>query len=574
MRSDKEEIPGGFTKEQANRAEVQEAKEQATQARSGIQTFAVVDTCRTYWPSPFKVCGKIREKYDSLGGPQSFLTWPKSDELKVPDGVGRRNEFVNGFIYWHPNTGAHPITTHFSVAWARIGWERGPLGYPTTDEFGLSDGIGRKQSFEHGHIYGSLAGLATIHGAIYDKWVQTGAEKGPLGYPTGDETKTPDGIGRFNNFTGGKMYWHPQHGAHMVQGQILNQWASAGYERGRYGYPVADPTGGDPKLASQRFEHGTLNSLAISVGLAGSSETFSIGAPSLENAQLRMEGDSAIIEDSAFLIRLNPVAPLKASYSVTFKDPTKYPEFRIAVGLPSNIHLESNLNSRVGPFNKQGREIASLRNPIANPSSDSWIETSTRVDRNEIVVRHQGFSPLRTFAAARAAGDSPEVGGVALGDIPDKWNETLRETERSTCRNEWNDCRRVFQAEAAGRAEALGVSIADPAFDNEGDAARHCAWQGLMTESANAAFAERMGNAHEADHTVDPGGEFTNEQVSGMDAYNNITGRGVGLRYEGNGDGVINQCREYALHARLTSNPAQEQQRDGSDSIVLKRSIQ
>lgn len=35
MRSDKEEIPGGFTKEQANRAEVQEAKEQATQARSG-----------------------------------------------------------------------------------------------------------------------------------------------------------------------------------------------------------------------------------------------------------------------------------------------------------------------------------------------------------------------------------------------------------------------------------------------------------------------------------------------------------------------------------------------------------
>lgn len=290
--------------------------------------------------------------------------------------------------------------------------------------------------------------------------------------------------------------------------------------------------------------------------------------------QLRMEGDSAIIEDSAFLIRLNSVAPLKASYSVTFKDPTKYPEFRIAVGLPSNIHLESNLNSRVGLFNKQGREIASLRNPIANPSSDSWIETSTRVDRNEIVVRHQGFSPLRTFAAARAAGDSPEVGGVALGDIPDKWHETLGETERSTCRNEWNDCRRVFHAEAAGRAEALGVSIADPAFDNEGDTARHCAWQGLMTESANAAFAERMGNAHEADHTVDPGGEFTNEQVSGMDAYNNITGRGVGLRYEGNGDGVINQCREYALHARLTSNPAQEQQRDGSDLIVLKRSIQ
>ncbi|MCX2164014.1 LGFP repeat-containing protein [Corynebacterium auriscanis] len=100
MLSDKERIPGGFTKGQANRAEIQEAKEQATQTRSGVQTFAAVDNCRTYWPSPFKVCGKIREKYDSLGGPKSFLAWPKSNELGVPDGVGRRNEFVNGFIYW------------------------------------------------------------------------------------------------------------------------------------------------------------------------------------------------------------------------------------------------------------------------------------------------------------------------------------------------------------------------------------------------------------------------------------------------------------------------------------------
>ena len=258
MRSDKEQIPGGFTKEQANQAEIQEAKEQATQTRSEVQTFAAVDNCRTYWPSPFKVCGKIREKYDSLGGPKSFLTWPKSNELGVPDGVGRRNEFVNGVIYWHPQTGAHPITTHFSIAWARTGWERGPLGYPTTDEFGLSDGIGRKQSFQHGHIYGSLAGLATIHGAIYDKWVQTGAEKGPLGYPIGDETGTPDGIGRFNRFTGGMMYWHPQHGAHEIRGSILKKWANQGYEKGTIGYPVEDPKGDGGFKITQKFQQGSL----------------------------------------------------------------------------------------------------------------------------------------------------------------------------------------------------------------------------------------------------------------------------------------------------------------------------
>ncbi|MGO3789232.1 MAG: LGFP repeat-containing protein [Corynebacterium variabile] len=211
MRSDTEDIPGGFTKEEADRAEVQEAAEQQAQQDRATNPLARAlaaepVNCTTYWPSPYKVCGAIREKYDAIGGPTSFLTWPKSDELGVPDGVGRRNEFVNGFIYWHPTTGAHPVTTHFSTVWARNGWETGRLGYPTTDEFGLSDGIGRKQSFQRGHIYGSLAGLASIEGLIYDKWVTTGAEGGPLGYPTADEAGTPDGVGRFNRFTGGMIY--------------------------------------------------------------------------------------------------------------------------------------------------------------------------------------------------------------------------------------------------------------------------------------------------------------------------------------------------------------------------------
>lgn len=52
MRSDRDEIPAGFTKQQANQAELQEAEEQAAaRSRSGG------GNCSTYWPSPFRVCG-------------------------------------------------------------------------------------------------------------------------------------------------------------------------------------------------------------------------------------------------------------------------------------------------------------------------------------------------------------------------------------------------------------------------------------------------------------------------------------------------------------------------------------
>ncbi|MGO3035602.1 MAG: hypothetical protein ACTIIQ_10730 [Corynebacterium variabile] len=158
MRSDTEDIPGGFTKEEADRAEVQEAAEQQAQQDRATNPLARAlaaepVNCTTYWPSPYKVCGAIREKYDAIGGPTSFLTWPKSDELGVPDGVGRRNEFVNGFIYWHPTTGAHPITGDILDQWADQGYEGGNLGYPIEDAQ-TQDSIKYEQKFSGGSIFG------------------------------------------------------------------------------------------------------------------------------------------------------------------------------------------------------------------------------------------------------------------------------------------------------------------------------------------------------------------------------------------------------------------------------------
>ncbi|MFB7616846.1 LGFP repeat-containing protein [Kitasatospora sp. NPDC056181] len=245
MRSDHEAVPRGFSKADADRAETLEARRDAAPG------------CQVYWPAPYEVCGAIRDKYNELGGPNSFLSFPKSDELTNPDGSGKRTEFVNGPIYWSPQGGAHPVVNHFFAAWARNGYEAGPLGYPTSDEAVNPDGIGRRQYFEHGTVYWKLNEAYAVLGAIRDKWGEAGWEGGYLGYPVSDEFGTPDGIGRATRFEHGMIYWTGAYGAHPVSGGLLDKWSLSGYERGPYGYPVADQR---PRGSSwdQDFQFGTM----------------------------------------------------------------------------------------------------------------------------------------------------------------------------------------------------------------------------------------------------------------------------------------------------------------------------
>ncbi len=262
MRSDREKIPEGFSKEDADKAETMEAQLEANGGRrpaaNRAPAFIAGEGCSVYWPAPYYVCGAIRDKYDSLGGPNSFLLWPTTDELTNPDSVGRRSQFQNGPIYWSPWGGAHPVVNHFFAAWQRNGWEGGVLGYPTSDELVNSDGIGRRQYFDGGTVYWKLNEAYYVAGAIRDKWGETGWESGFLGYPVSDETGTADGIGRFNRFENGMIYWTPQYGVHPVSGGILVKWSYSGFEGGSWGYPTADQTGAGTNV-SQQFEFGTMS---------------------------------------------------------------------------------------------------------------------------------------------------------------------------------------------------------------------------------------------------------------------------------------------------------------------------
>ncbi|WP_408929900.1 LGFP repeat-containing protein [Corynebacterium axilliensis] len=256
MRSDREEIPADVDKSEADKAEIREAQ----LADPDTPTLNARPGCGVYWPLEFEVCGLIKEKYDSIGGPKSFLNLPKSNELTNPDGVGKRSEFVNGYIYWHPKTGAHTVSLPVSLVWERHGWEKGFLGYPTTSDIPQGNAW-YKQDFQGGHVYTHNflpPSQASIQGAIYDKWQSMGAQNSELGYPISDELTTPDGIGRYNVFEHGMIYWTPQHGAHPVSGTFLVQYAEKGFEKGPLGYPTGDPVAQDSFWKEQAFVGGKL----------------------------------------------------------------------------------------------------------------------------------------------------------------------------------------------------------------------------------------------------------------------------------------------------------------------------
>jgi uncharacterized protein with LGFP repeats len=199
----------------------------------------------------WSVNGLILNHYLALGGPGSFLGLPFTDETRTPDGIGRFNHFnKDGSIYWTPATGAWSIHGAIRAKWSSLGWERSVLGYPVTDESRTPDGIGRFNHFnKDGSVYWTpTTGPWSIHGLIRSKWASMGWERSVLGYPVTDERGTPDGVGRFNHFSStrsphnvdGSVYWTPRTGAHEVHGPIRAKWASMGWERSCLGYPISD----------------------------------------------------------------------------------------------------------------------------------------------------------------------------------------------------------------------------------------------------------------------------------------------------------------------------------------------
>ena len=86
-------------------------------------------------------------------------------------------------------TGAFPTWGGIRSTWAGLGYERGKLGYPTGKETCSLVGAGCCQSFTGGSIHWSpTTGAVATTGAMRSTWASLGYERGKLGYPTSNES--------------------------------------------------------------------------------------------------------------------------------------------------------------------------------------------------------------------------------------------------------------------------------------------------------------------------------------------------------------------------------------------------
>jgi len=77
-----------------------------------------------------------------------------------------------------------------------------------------------------------------LRGSIGEKWAELGGLRGSLGRPTSAQTPTDDGVGAWQAFQDGAIYWHPETGAHQVDGAILQRYRELGGPA--WGFPITD----------------------------------------------------------------------------------------------------------------------------------------------------------------------------------------------------------------------------------------------------------------------------------------------------------------------------------------------
>ncbi|MDG4857137.1 hypothetical protein P8605_03030 [Streptomyces sp. T-3] len=208
----------------------------------------------------FPVTGSFAGKWKALGGQIGRTGCPSTAERKASKG-GVFQRFQDGILYWSRPTGPHAVWGVFLKKYGELGYERGQLGFPTSDEADQSKPV--CQVFEHGTLYFNRTTKdvtvnydTAVTGSFAGKWKALGGAEGTYGCPTTSERKASKG-GVFQRFTGGNLYWSKTTGPHGVRGPFLTAYGKNGYEGGKLGFPMGDERPNSTG-AAQRFQGGVM----------------------------------------------------------------------------------------------------------------------------------------------------------------------------------------------------------------------------------------------------------------------------------------------------------------------------
>ena len=145
--------------------------------------------------------------------------------------IGAFAEFEHAHIYWKLGASTAIAIPHADPAlpgsglfetWATdYRFELGPLGFPVLAHSVVTNGA--VQAFEHGVLFrktGSPRGWA-VWGRIYQAYASLGSEQGPLGWPVGPEEAVPGTDNIRQRFETGALVWSPSGVAVVLDQQFI-----------------------------------------------------------------------------------------------------------------------------------------------------------------------------------------------------------------------------------------------------------------------------------------------------------------------------------------------------------------
>lgn len=222
---------------------------------------------KIYWSlatGSYEVHGEILKRYQELNGPLGKLGFPRSNEFDGRKAGSKISMFENGAIFYSGTTGAHEVLNHIYAKYIIIGGENSFLGLPKSQEISLNGGVAIE--FEGGRIYYSEnTGAHEIHGDILQRYLSfSDAEREFFGFPISDEMDVLDSNGsktgkKLSHFERGTIYWSASTGAHIVYGSILQRYMELGGPLGKLGLPLTNEEGiSGSDLRYNDFENGII----------------------------------------------------------------------------------------------------------------------------------------------------------------------------------------------------------------------------------------------------------------------------------------------------------------------------